>query len=123
MAKEIVPAFSTPMDDEVELLLAHQKCKENERFWHKQAEEIEERIKMLLGDSVEGTVNGREAVTYEYTDRMRTADFKKDDPELYEIYVEEHEVRSFNVEKFKLARPDLYRRYQSRTLLNKFSVM
>lgn len=121
---EIAKQEEVPLDEYAELLAEHRKCKENEAFWKAQAEERAKKIEALLGeDGVRGTIAGKVVLTYERTDRMRTADLKKDDPALYELYVEEMTVRTFDVASFKLSRPDLYERYQSRSLINKFSVM
>jgi hypothetical protein len=123
-SRALVVASRVDLAEHAELLATHKKCAQNEAFWKKEKERAAERLQALMGESgTEGVIDGKEVLTYEYTDRMRTADFKKAHPDLYEAYTDEVTKLEFNVESFKRNRPDIYHEFQSRSLINKFSVL
>lgn len=119
MSKELVAA-PVALDEHVELLAAYNKCAENEKFWRDKKEEIKEQITKLLGEATLGTIDGKPAFTYEYTDRMRTEQFRKDHPDLWQAYQRPVTKDEFDMGLFRLARPGLYHEYQSRSAISKW---
>lgn len=123
MSKELELASKMDVDEYAELFAAHRQCLDNIEFWKKEAAKAAARIAALMGpDHTAALINGQEIFTFNYVDKMRVGDFKKEHPDLYEMYVRERTVTEFDIEGFKRARPDLYREYQSRAMRNTFEI-
>lgn len=121
MSNELAIPTRVELDEVAGLLAEHHRCLETIKKWEERRDELAAKIQLIMGDSTVGTVAGKDVVTYERTERFQGARFKKDHPDLYEVYTDTVEVEQFNVKSFKLARPDLYEEYQVRSLRNLYT--
>lgn len=118
MSKDVAVRQTVELDAVAGLLAEHRRCLDSIKEWEERRDQLAEKIRLLLGDATAGTVNGREVVTYEPIDRFQGARFKKEHPDLYEVYTDTVKVRQFNSKSLQQARPDLYEEYQVRQLRN-----
>lgn len=99
-----------------------------EPVWHEyvakkqQKEELEKWIEefhrmrqRLAPDAREFYLNGKVVATYDPVDKMQTRQLQKDNPALYEEFVELVTERRFDEEHFKKEHPEIWKQYQSRS--------
>jgi hypothetical protein len=86
------------------------------KYWKVRVEELQGALRMVAGEHETLTLHGEPAFTYNYINTFQGKKFEKEQPDLYRAYLEEKKVQQLNVELLKLARPDVYRLYQSRQL-------
>lgn len=121
MSKEVAVRSKVELDGVEGLLAEHRRCLDSIKQWEERRDALAAKIEEIMGDAEVGTVEGREVVTYARTDRFQGSRFKKDHPDLYEVYTDLVEVPQLNVKSIKLARPELYEQYQSRSLRNTYT--
>jgi hypothetical protein len=114
------PVTATPLDKLQQLLAEDYECASNLKFWAERRKVIQDAIKQALGDNEVGTVNGRPVVSYTYQDRFNASAFKKQYPNMYEVYCRDVTERRFDPELLKAKRPDLYHEFQVRAFNNKY---
>lgn len=117
-----VPATVAPatmLFDEYRILAVHERhCAQEIKRWKVEQDEARAEMAKLLGDAEVATIGGKDVIHFERINKMRTADLKKDHPDLYRIYSREVTEERFDPEWFERAQPDLYREYQTRVLRN-----
>lgn len=119
-AKTAPPATAFALDTQVQLLAEDRECAKNLAWWKKRREAIQEQLKELMGENTSGTVDNHEVLTYEYQDRFNSTAFRDEYPNLYKTYSREVTREEFDPEWLRKQRPDLYRKFQVRSLLNKY---
>lgn len=117
----VVDPAPVVLEGEYLQLLAYEAyCAGAAAHWKKERERYRARIQEILGDATVGVdVRGDQLVTYAPKEVMRTQDFARDYPALHKLYTRPKVVDQFDVEALKRERPELYRQYQSRALINK----
>lgn len=119
-AQELVirttPTQQLALDQHVKLLAEMKECQDMERFWKKRLERLKEQAAKLMGDNEVGTINGEKALTYQWEDRFNSTDFRRQYPNMYELYSHEVTEKKFDANWLKRARPDLYKQFQVRSM-------
>lgn len=110
------------LDAHVAKLKKLAECSDNLKFWQAEKEKAQAALDDVMGDATIGTVDGSQVLTYRYEDRFRGGDFKKKYPDTWRSYVTEVTEKKFNVELFKLSRPDLYEEFKVRAMKSTFEI-
>lgn len=110
------------LDAHVAKLKKLAECSDNIKFWQKEYAKAQEAIDAVMGDATVGTVDGAQVLTYRYEDRFRGGEFKKKYPDTWRSYVTEVTEKKFNLELFKLSRPDLYEEFKVRSMKSSFEI-
>lgn len=84
--------------------------------WEATRKEIRERIAARLGEDGEGTLNGRPVFAYGPTAKFAGKKFTEDYPEIAEQFTAAKVQQVLDTEQLRRALPDLYRKYQVRSL-------
>ena len=104
------------LDSHVDLLDLLAESKRMIAFWEGEKVKFQERIAEVMGDAEIGTVNGEEVLTYKFEDRFRGADFKKAYPDMHKLYTREVTKTTFDLESFRLTRPEKYEEFRVRSM-------
>ena len=107
---------SMAMDSYVDLLADDVECANMIKFWTERRDQVRKRLAGILGENEIGTVNGQDAIRYEYQDRFNSTVFKKKYPNLYRAYVRPVTEEKFDSTLLKASRPELYREFQVRSM-------
>jgi hypothetical protein len=92
-------------------------AEEQLKLWTGIVDELKDKLREAAGDDEEVTVNGKVFWTYALTAKLREKAFHAEQPEeLVDQFMRYDSVRVLDVAKLKRQRPDLYRKYQSRSL-------
>lgn len=110
------------LDAHVSKLKKLAECSDNIKFWQKEYAKAQEALDEIMGDATVGTVDGQQVLTYRYEERFRGGDFKKKYPDTWRSYVTEVTEKKFNLELFKLSRPDLYEEFKVRAMKSSFEI-
>jgi hypothetical protein len=111
-----------PFDDYRILAVHEARCAQEIKRWQAERDQAREEMAKLLGEAEVATIGGKEVIHFERIKKMRTADLKKDHPDLYRIYSREITKEEFDLEWFERAQPELYREYQTRVLRNTIDI-
>jgi hypothetical protein len=112
------PTEDFALDAYEELLKADRLAKEKIDEWRRYREEIQGRLKEILGDHRAGTLDGIVVVRYEPKDQFNGTAFKAAYPNLAKIYTRPVTVEKLDVEALKAEHPERYREFQVRALVN-----
>lgn len=98
------------------------ECSEHLRFWKAEYEKVKGELEAIMGDATVGTFAGSPVLTYRFEERFRGSDFRAKYPDTYRSYVTEVTEKKFNLELFKLSRPDLYEEWKVRAMKSSFVI-
>lgn len=104
------------MDNLVKLLAEDVECANNIKWWQERRRMVQERIAEAMGDSVLGTVNGRDAVHYDWVQQFNGSAFAKEYPDMARVYTHSVMVDKLDLDALRRSRPDLYRQFQTRKM-------
>lgn len=82
--------------------------------WKERLGEVQSKLKALVGDAEEATLDGKSVFTYARINSLREADLRKAYPALTEVYTDIMEVPKLNVDSFRANQPGVYRQFQTR---------
>lgn len=117
----VIPPAEAPMDRYIKLLAEERECANNIKWWTERRKMVTAEIIDHLGGAEVGTVNGVEAVTYRPREQFNSTEFKKKYPNLYHVYCREITKTEFDADWLKDTRPDLYKEFQVRPLIVKYT--
>ena len=118
---EPVPAPAVKeLDSLVDKLADHKECLRMIDFWEERRDKLAKEIGAVMGDAEVGTVNGEPVLTFKFQERFRGKDFQRDYPDMYRLYTGVVAKTTFDLDRFKVSRPDLYEQYKVRALKNDF---
>ena len=104
------------LDAYVDLLDLLAEAKRMAAFWKGEEAKARERIAQVLGDAEIGTVNGEDVLTFRFEERFRGSDFRKAFPDMYKLYTREIVKTDFDLESFRLSRPEMYEEFRVRSM-------
>lgn len=108
------------LDGHIGLLAADAECKKAIEFWTNRREEVRAELAAIMGDATVGTLDGRPILFYEKKNAFRTAEFAKVYPDMAKLYTREVTKTTFDVEWFKMTRPELYEEFKVRSMRSTF---
>lgn len=92
------------------------EAKKQAYYWTNKLDTLKAELGRLMGDDEVALVHGQPIFTKIPIDRINETLFKKEEPELYEIYQHEVSKKELDTDLLKRARPDLYARFAVRPL-------
>lgn len=101
------------------LLSALDHANDQVDVWKHTADTLKARIKDLMGDATLGQVDGRDAISYDYTGQFNAKRFATEQPDATRRYTHTVVVAEIDTAKLAAEEPDLYRRYRARRFLRK----
>ncbi len=104
------------------LLERDARAKDALKAWKKEADEVADALREFAGDTTHIKLDGTEVLTYNWKDAFRGADFTKDYPEMAKRFTRVMEKSVLDVDWLKSVHPEVYRRYQTRALVTKYTV-
>lgn len=109
----VVKTFELDMMETLwqEYLLRKDQVKENEEW----IEEFRRKLETLADGAQQFLLRGKIVATHEPVDKMQTGQLRKENPALYDEYVELVTERKFDEERFRKENPGLWAQYQSRS--------
>lgn len=110
------------LDAHVSKLKKLAECSDNIKFWQREYAKAQAEIDKVMGDATIGTVDGAQVLTYRWEDRFRGGEFKKKYPDTWRTFVTEVTEKKFNLELFKVSRPDLYEEFRVRAMKSTFEI-
>jgi hypothetical protein len=110
------------LDAHVSKLKKLAECSDNIKFWQKEYAKAQAALDEVMGDATVGTIDGSQVLTYRYEERFRGGDFKKKYPDTWRSYVRDVTKKEFDLELFKVARPDLYEEFRVRAMKSTFEI-
>lgn len=92
-------------------------AREQEDFWTGEVSKLKAQAIAEGGEEEELTVDGQTVFTNSFVSKFRTVEFRKEYPDVasYFTKTERREVSYLDEEGLKKARPDLYKKFQSRS--------
>lgn len=120
---DLVPLSPEPvaLDAKVDLLAKYNECTRAIKYWDGELSRVKEELTKLLGDAEEGTIEGRVVVTHKPIDRFNEGAFKKLYPDMHRLYTRELTKVAFDVESFRISRPELFEQFKVKTFRNEFN--
>lgn len=79
-----------------------------------EVEKLRASLEEEIGDAEVALIMDEPVITYQYINKLKTGELKKDNETLYNQFVVQKVVDVFDPDLFKAKHPNLYRRYQSR---------
>lgn len=116
LVTKTVSKSQLPLDSIADKIAGAKECQEMIAFWTQRLDALKAEIADALGDSTEGTIGGRKAVTYEYKDQFRGAEFAAAYPDMARVYTREITRTQLDIESIKQFQPQLYREFQVRAM-------
>lgn len=116
MAEAMIPEGTGKLDNLPWILDELEHAENSLANWKERVEELKEIIRRVGGEYDEITLNGKVQFTNARIQQFRGADFKKDHPDIYKAYSDIVEREVLNTTLLAVAQPDLYAKYQTRTL-------
>lgn len=92
------------------------EAKRMAKYWNDKLTTLKAKIRTLGGDSEVLLVHGAPVFTLIPTERINETEFKKEEPDLYQIYQHKVTKDELDVDLLKRARPDLWARFAVRPL-------
>ncbi len=80
-----------------------------------QEKELEAKFREEAGSAQEISIGGKVVATFKPTAKLREAELRNDNGELYQKYLTPEVVYKFDAEKFRNDHPQVYLMYQSRS--------
>jgi hypothetical protein len=108
------------LDQYVDKLSDYKECQRMVEFWNKRLDRLKSELAAVMGDATVGTVNGEGVLFYAWKEQFRGADFRRDYPDMYKLYTHDVAVNKFDEEWLRASRPDLWEKYQVRSMRNTF---
>ena len=118
--QEIAKLDQVQLDAQVDLLAKYNECNRAIKYWKTELERTKEQLIKMMGDAVEGTVDGRVVFTYKPIERFNVTEFKREYPDLHRLFTREMSKVEFDEAWFRNSRPELWQQFQVRTVKNDF---
>lgn len=115
MDEPVLPA-KVELDEHAELIARYRKCRDLEAQWKKEKEIAKSKLAALMGDAEIGLLDGEKVLSYAREERFNTSEFRKQYPDMYKLYLKPMQVEQFDLESFRLTRPELFAEFQVRSL-------
>jgi hypothetical protein len=105
---------AVPLDEHQDLLRLREKAFLARDAWDRELGRLDDQLRELIGDHGVGTFRGEEVFTYRPINRFAMARFIKENPDLARHFMTRKMIDVVDEGALLAARPDLYRRYQTR---------
>ncbi len=92
------------------------EAKKHAAYWKKEVESLQSQLHRLMDGNELALVHGEPVFTAIPIDRLNESQFKKEEPELYQIYLHEVTKEELDTDLLKRARPDIWARFAVRPL-------
>lgn len=104
------------LDAQAALYERYLRCKALRDQWQDAMDLARSELALAMGDAEEGFISGKRVLTYAREDRFNSTEFKKQYPDLHRLYMRDVSKQQFDLDSFKIARPELFEQFQVRSL-------
>jgi ABC-type Fe3+ transport system substrate-binding protein len=102
------------LDDLAEMVYLEGLLRSYIKEYKEKLEDVQAKLQAATGGAAAATLKGKTVFTYDYINKLRETDLKKEEPGIHSAFSRPVEDEKLDITTLRLGRPEIYRKHQVR---------